>query len=232
MPHLANQTFTGRPPWQGFADATVEDCTFSNCFIPAASDPQVRHVVRHVQFRNITQHACWINGLAIEDVQIDRLKSGGDMPLFLHACVFRHVTLLGSITGFKINLDLTQHGGGDANERERHAWKSANVAYYQHVDWALDITKAKFTSRPTFEAVPGSLIRRDPQTQVLLRRSELLAVDWKSFDYGTTAIDITIDWFLGDSPYDDTVVVAASGNRKFKEQLAVLEELRRRGWAH
>jgi hypothetical protein len=185
-----------------------------------------------VQFRNITRHACWVKGLAIEDVQIDRLKSGGDMPLFLHACVFRHVTLLGGITGFKINLDLTQHRGVDADENDRKAWEAANVAYYQHVDWALDISKAKFTSMPTFEAVPGSLIRRDPQTQVLLRRSELLAVDWESLDYGTTAIDITLSWFLSGSPYDDTVVVAARGNHKFKEQLAVLEELRRRGWAH
>jgi len=53
------------------------------------------------------------------------------------------------------------------------------VEKYKEVDWALDIRDAVFSSAEFF-GVPGELIRRDENTQVLLRREAFSRVDWRT----------------------------------------------------
>jgi hypothetical protein len=195
----------------------------------APEEPSRRALIRSVQLRDITQHACSIEGAAIENVSLERLKAGGDMPLYLNGCVFKHVTLSGQVSGIKINRNLLAR----TDESTRAIWDRANEQYYGTTDWALDISRVRFTSSPTFEAIPGSLIRRDPETQVLLHRRTLTEVDWETaVDFGTTALDIAISWFLTGSPFDDCVLAAPRANRKFKADMAVLEALRKCGLAH
>jgi hypothetical protein len=52
------------------------------------------------------------------------------------------------------------------------------VAKYKDVDWALDISEAIF-SDADFYYVPGELIRRDENTQVLLRREDFRDINWR-----------------------------------------------------
>jgi len=228
LPTVQRKTITGHVSWPRFEGLSFETCRFDNCFLAAPEEPSHRSLIRSVQLRDITQHACWIEGAAIEDVSLDRLKAGGDMPLYLNGCVFKHVTLSGQISGIKINRNLV----GRTDESVRAVWDVANEQYYGTTDWALDISRVRFTSSPTFEAIPGSLIRRDPETQVLLLRSALAVAHWETaVDFGTTSLDIAISWFLTGSLFDDCVLAAARANRKFMEEMAVLEALRRRGLA-
>lgn len=73
--------------------------------------------------------------------------------------------------------------GASASVAERQpAFAEANAAYYANVDWALDISQAVFASEPDLRGVPGSLVRRDPETQVLVTRERVLRGSWKDLE--------------------------------------------------
>ena len=80
------------------------------------------------------------------------------------ASFFRRVTLKGKIG--KINLNLTPEAFCKDADRLRQ-FETARATFYAETDWALDISEAKLLGLRC-EAVPLHLIKRDPQTQVIL----------------------------------------------------------------
>lgn len=226
MKRFRGSTIEGRIERGLIEDFDFASCTFDNCSIGDRGHPADRVTVRNVVMEKITQRACSIDGAIIEDVRLRDLNRLGNGPLFFWASVFKHVTLSGKLSGIKINGVLKPGGG-----RSQAAWDEANKEYYRNVDWALDISKAEFQGSISFEAVPGSLVRRDEETQVVVSRDRLARSDWRSLDYGKSAFKICIEWFLADSQYDDVVLVAPKKSKKFKEDLEALAMLRREGIA-
>ena len=182
--------------------------------------------IRNVILRKTTQRACSVRGAIVEDVRLHELNRLRNIPLFFWSVVFRRVVLSGKVSGIKIN-NVREPSGS----RNQPLWNNANKEFYQTVDWALDISKAEFQGSISLEAIPGSLIRRDEETQVLVKRSQLEQGNWRSLDFGHSAYNVCIDWFLSDSPYEDVVLVAAKRGKKLKEELQVLAMLRREGIA-
>jgi hypothetical protein len=105
----------------------------------------------------------------------------------------------------------------------------ANRRYYDDVDWALDISEARFTSVEFSSGIPARLIRRDPETQVVLRRSTFLNRPWRDEVPGSLA-QIWIDDFLA-SGFDDTIIVAGKRGRAFAKELELIDKLRKAGLA-
>jgi hypothetical protein len=104
--------------------------------------------------------------------------------------------------------------------------------FYANIDgWALDISEAKFSGSVSFEAVPGHRVRRDPETQVLVTRDILNRSDWQKLEYGNSAFDIAIRWFLDESLFDSVVLAARMGAKDAKNDVAVLSMLREHGIA-
>ena len=103
----------------------------------------------------------------------------------------------------------------------------ANRRYYEDVDWAIDISEAQFTSVEFASGISASLIRRDPSTQVVLRRSAVVDGRWKD----RVADSLARIWIedLLRSGFDDTVLVAAKRGPKFAEVMAVITKLREAG---
>jgi len=110
-------------------------------------------------------------------------------------------------------------------------WDNANKAYYQTVDWALDLREAEFQGSIDLHCMPGSLIRRDPETQVLIKRSSLKDVDWRSLFWGKSSFDLAIQWFLEDGLYDDVVLIAPKRAAYLKDDLQAIAMLRSEGIA-
>ena len=219
---IVGQTITMRfegPVIEGYH---VEDTTFDNCSIVRPADPSSRATLRNVALDRITQRACFINGAVLEDVVLSDLKRLGDFPLFLWASVFRRVTLSGKLSAIIINRHI-EPGGGP----KQPAWDRANRAYYESVDWALDISRAEFQGSIALHAIPGRLVRRDEETQVLVSRDRLQQVDWRSLPWGDTPFAVTISMFLDDGLFSDAVLVAPKRSKKFRQYLRVLEMLRR-----
>lgn len=226
MREIHGAEFTGRLTQCAFQDCTFEGCVFDNCTIDQSDSPSTRPILRNLVLHNCSQRACFLYSAAMEDVSISGLKKIGRIPLFLWGCVFKHVSLSGPISSLKINRFLAP--GGDARQDE---WDSDARQFYQSVDWALDISQADFQSMPSFEAIPGSLIRRDEDTQILLTRRGLRDANWQSFPFGNSSAGVAIEWSLQDSIFDDVVVAAPKKSKKFKEDLAALQMLRHEGLA-
>lgn len=113
--------------------------------------------------------------------------------------------------------------------KEQAAFDKANVEYYKTVDWALDITEGRFYECE-LQRVPARLIRRDPETQIILFREKALHGDWKKLDLSKTHWATSIEFFLeqGDP---DVVLVAPKQHPKFDDLLDGLKMLRDAGIA-
>lgn len=126
---------------------------------------------------------CEASGCVFDEITVRDMKKEGAAPLFLNGCAFRHVTLIGSVSGLKINRSELATLVSEADRR----WRDEEIrGFYSTVDWALDISKAKFPNGATFEAIPGDKIIRDRETQALIRREALSATEWRSLDYQQT----------------------------------------------
>lgn len=216
-----------RPTLRSFSDATLKTCTFEGCYLPGAATPGDWTDIRRIALSDATQINCTLNTCAIEDVTLHNLKRLGSSPLFLWGCAFRRVTLSGRISAIKINRSIDP----SADARLQAQWDAHMRAFYDATDWALDISKAVFGGGITFEAIPGDKIRRDPTSQVLIKRTTLEAKDWSQLDYQGTGINYAISWFSSGSQFDSTVIAASLGSKDARKDLAVLNMLRSEGIA-
>lgn len=228
MQKFRDHWHVGRSNVDRFSDASFVSFDFLGGAFPATFPLDIQsgqwRSIRNVELRDIGQENCSLTATALEDIQLHNLKRLGSDPLFLWCCVFRHVVLSGRVSALKINRTFNI---GSNDGRIQKQWDRATLEFYEKTDWALDISAAKFTGAVSFEAIPGELIRRNPETQVLVRRSKLHDVDWQKLDFENTAIDVALSWFLSDSLFD-SVVLAAQDNSKWKKrEIAVLEMLRR-----
>jgi hypothetical protein len=105
----------------------------------------------------------------------------------------------------------------------------ANRDYYATVDWALDIREAEFKDFDC-RGVPSRLVRRDPETQIMVTRERVLG----SGDQIAAGGPFWQSWlklFLQDEWYADGILVAPNRDRRFKELAEGLRALRRAGVA-
>jgi hypothetical protein len=200
-----------------------DNCFFDNCSLGPAESPDERLFVRNIELVKCRQRACSLNNAAIEDSLINGLGREGRYPLFAWGAVYKHVTLKGKLSGMKLN----QWVSPNASASTQAIWDTANRAYYQSVDWALDIKEAEFQGSLDIHSVPGRLIRRDPETQVLVRRDTLNQIDWRRLPWSNSGFDIAIEWFLNDGLYDDCVLIASKRAAGFKDDMKVIAMMRK-----
>jgi len=170
---------------------------------------------------------CSISSAALERATLHNLQKVGPAPLFFWGACSRNVKLSGRIAGIKINRDLHI----PRKPTEQHNWDQRVLAYYDSVDWAIDISEAKFPGGTSFEAIPGNLVIRDPTTQALIKRQSLAGRDWRALNYDGTAINVAISWFESGSLFDSVVVVARSDPKYAARDLRVIDTLRTEGIA-
>ena len=89
----------------------------------------------------------------------------------------------------------------------QQAFDAANAAYYAQVDWALDLREAAFTDEVDLRGVPGRLVRRNPETQVLILREKVVEGRWRQLDLEQTYWPTALTFFLEHSSLHATVLV-------------------------
>lgn len=109
------------------------------------------------------------------------------------------------------------------------AFREANAEYYRHVDWALDISQAEFKEL-NIRGVPGKLIRRDLETQILITRQRALEGAWRDLPFREDLTAFSIDLML-QREMSDLVMIAPKRHRKFLSFLEDLQLLREAGVA-
>jgi len=170
---------------------------------------------------------CGIGSAIIENVVIKNVRMHGTQ-LFLWAAVFRHVELRGTISGAIKAFRYFDLFRAIEKPHLQEPFDEANTEFYESVDWALDISKARFSDLSILN-VPARLIRRDPSTQVVLTREKAASVVWR--DLG---LKDPIQWetsskiLLTESKEPDKVMVPPlKRNRGYQEyfhDIAVLRE--------
>ncbi|HEU5158261.1 MAG TPA: hypothetical protein VFU43_14795 [Streptosporangiaceae bacterium] len=200
-----------------YSGLDLDRVTFTGCVFGQQDDPEFGFVVRDVTATRCRADNCSVEGVRFEDVTVDGLTTKHQG---LGGCLFKHVTLKG-----KIGPILTTPVSRGVPEETRAAITAAMVAYYKDVDWALDISAAEF-SDADFYMVPGDLVRRDPETQFLLRREVITpAKDRLPIGPGIAASRFE------STPFDSIVAVVSRRSKNFARDLEEFEQVRKAGLA-
>jgi hypothetical protein len=202
---------------QAFAEIDLDRVKFVGCVFGQQDDPGFGFVVRDVTATRCRTDNCSVEGVRFEDVTVDGLATRHQG---LGGCLFKHVTLRG-----KIGPVLTTPPASGIPEGTRAAMKAAMIDYYKDVDWALDISAAEF-SDADFYMVPGDLVRRDPETQFLLRR-DVVTPDMDSMPLGPRIAASRFE----SSPFDSIVAVVSRRSKNFARDLEEFERVRKAGLA-
>jgi hypothetical protein len=209
---------------QAFSDIEFIKCRFESSAISITRDPSRRSIYRNIRLIKCAERGCAVDAAVIEDVLVDGLKTNGLLQTW--AAVFKHVTLRGKIDRIMVSPEVAP---GSATAQQQRAFDEANAEYYSDVDWALDISEAEF-QECDLRRVPAHLVRRDPETQVVITREKAMQGAWRKLDLSKTPWDTGIEFMLnrGDA---DVVLVAGKRDRKFRDLLDGLRKLRDAGVA-
>ncbi len=227
MKRFENATFRSirdRDSASHFHDLEFRGCHFESCGVSIASDPTLRSIVRNVEIHDCSQLGCSVRSAVIEETLVDGFNTRGQL-LLVWAAVFSHVTLQGKIGRIMISELPSSSGEGAIDD----VFARANAEYYCNVDWALDISRGEF-AEIDIRGVPGHLIRRDPETQVLITREQALAGEWQGLRYHHGAYQIALQLFLKRTE-PSFVLVAEKRSPRFREKLRDLQLLRSAGVA-
>ena len=146
------------------AGTAVRDARFVQCaFLDCACNPSAFSSVENSVFERTRLKSKLVTNIALRQVTIDTCKGN---PMFrLTNGLFDRVTLRGDFGAWMITqlpefLPAAQAGFA--------------VRFYDTVDWALDISQARFKNL-TLRGVPADKVRRDPERQAAVRKDRLLA---------------------------------------------------------
>ena len=207
-----------------FADLEFRQCSFTSSGVSITRDPRLRSTVRNVKLLRCEARGCVVDTAIIEEVLVEGLKTHGLLQCW--GAVLRHVTLRGRVGRIMLSRAVAT---ATALPSEQRAFDEANAAYYAGVDWALDISEAEF-EEADLRGVPAELVRRDPETQVIVTREKAMRGRFREPDLSGSYWARAIPLFLerGDP---SIVYVAPKRHRNFRELLDGLMRLRDAGVA-
>jgi hypothetical protein len=142
------------------------------------------------------------------------------------AAVFKHVMLRGKVD--RVMFSPFFHPGYPESKFQQVV-AQANADYYATVDWALDIRDGEFKDFDC-RGVPSRLVRRDPETQIMVTRQRVLNCG-DAIRAGGPFWESILKLFLSEPWRSESVLVAPKRSPKFKEWLAGLHQLRQHGLA-
>ena len=208
-----------------YSDLEFVRCRFESSGLSITRDPKLRSTVRNVRLSRCEQRGSAIDTAIIEDVVVEHFKTNGLFQIW--GAVFKHVKLQGKIGRLMVSPLVAP---GSATPEQQRAFDIANAEYYSAVDWALDISEAEFTGECDLRRVPADLVRRDCQTQVVVKREKAMSGKWRDLDLSKTYWASAIEGFLREGD-PNIVFVAGKGDRKFRDLMDGLKKLRDAGIA-
>jgi hypothetical protein len=211
-----------------FSDLHFHDCTFDNGALSMVKTPQRMSRVQNVRLSKCRAVNSMIQPCMFEDVLIEDLST--NPILLVWASFFRRVKLVGTIG--KLNLNLTPTAFC-TDERLLDQFATARAAFYAKTDWALDISEAKLLGLRC-EGVPLHLIRRDPQTQIIVDKQgrypgyQALGADFVQAFPGISSVLHSFD----ESPNPSMLLTASLAAPKARrdEEKGAIAELRTLGF--
>ena len=150
----------------------------------------------------------------------------------LWGCRFDSVVLCGKIGAIKLNLYPSIDWTIDRDSDRDTAWKRELMRFYDSVQTALDITAATVTAGMSLHALPGDKIQHDPTTAVLIDRATWAGLDIEKIQHPASSLSICIEWFLAESPFATSLLVASGKGKQKDEDLAFIDWIRSEGLSY
>jgi hypothetical protein len=210
-------------------DATLEECRFVACVFGAtAKRPSERRFLRNTTIRNCWAASnCSLGPIVVEDVEVHGLATGG--VCIAWGAVYRHVRLSGRCG--RLMLTALPSPSPSHSQEKIRLFQEADASFYKNTDWALDISEVD-CEELDIRWVPSRLIRRDPDTQIVVRRErlEVMKQTWRNLDLSGTpwanALENILQWRM-----EDKVLVAPKLAKDFQRWCDGLRLLREAGIA-
>ena len=206
-----------------YEDLEFSRCHFQGCFaVPRKF--RNRPIFRNIRMFDCEQRGCDLRGMIIDNCMIQDLKTNGLLQVW--GSVFRHVTLIGRMGRLMVSSLI---GVSDRAQKLQREFAAANEGLYSAIDWALDISEAEF-EECDLRGLPGHLVRRDPETQVLITRERALEGTWRGLALSGTYWPETLEGLLEEGRRSE-VLVAPKLAHDFRQLLEGLQLLRDAGVA-
>ncbi len=218
-----------------YADLELRNCYFNKCSFGNAcrtNDVKLRPILKNSKLIDCKQKECSVGAAIFEDVLIENLnlktysQPYGQFLQFFGA-IFKHVTFKGKIDSLMLSpiVEVSELITSPMNR----SFVEVNAGFYNSIDWALDISCAD-VQWIDIRGIPARLIKRDPETQVVVTAEKALKNNFRKLDYTKGHWGIFIQYML-DRGEKDVVLVAPKRNANFKVLLEGLQRLRREGIA-
>jgi hypothetical protein len=208
-------------------NARLVRCTFAACaYGSTAQTPTLRRKLKDIAMLDCrATNNSSLGPAIVEDVEVTSLSTEG--LCIAWGAAYKRVHLKGACGRIMLaDLPVGVHSASKISHFEE-----ANAKFYEGVDWALDISLAE-VEELDIRNVPARLIRRDPETQVVVRRERVLALreQWRGLDLAGTPWPNSLQNMLtGEAA--DKVLVAPKRRRDFSRWLEGLRLLQRAGVA-
>jgi hypothetical protein len=199
----------------------IADTAFHNNWTPMPCKPEERLTIRDVAVSRCAHWACSANGAVLDDITITDLRGGGRAPSFLWGCVYSRVRLRGWISGLMWRWQLDPND--DAKSRR---FLQANLAMYESVEWALDITEARFSFYESLMGIPARLVRRDSTAQFVMTQESARQL---ANDAGSSSVWHITAAKLVESGLNDTVIVLGGTGKSLRSRQDQAKALLDRG---
>lgn len=211
----------------------LEDVVIRRCRFAMFQHPMQRELADRPTLRRVTVERCHftasdIGPVILEDSTIDTVwfHRGIWGPQMFAGCAFKHVVIRGAVRGSIAFVPSDDWWRDHSTEpATTDPTVKANERYYAQVDWALDISHAEFTGVEMYRSgIPARLVRRDPETQVVVTRSSVASGDWRSACHGSS-IWVAIERFMN-SGFADAVLIAPKRSKYLDADVAAFRRLR------
>jgi len=176
-----------------------------------------RTTAQNITIRNCEAKKFSIGPALLRDIWIENLKS--DMIL-AYGPLLEHVKFRGRCGKWLIHGTFQ---GINQSELERAQYQPLCTRFYKTVDWAIDISEAEFEDFDLRTGgIPAKLVKRDPETQVIIRRERAMQGSWRELGLDRmTEIGLTL--FLKEGAADTVLVVP----KRMKGAKRLVEDLRK-----
>ena len=213
---------------------TVADLEFIRCKFSASgfgyrhtSDFSRRSSARNIRIIDCQIRKCLIGPGMLEDIYIENLNS--DVTIVWGA-LFNHVTIKGRCDKLMIH-GITGQGDIDVGGRGVLPYRALCDDFYKSVDWALDISGAEFQDFSIrTRGVPTHLVRRDPETQAVVKRENAISGKWRDLKLSGLT-QIIFKEFIQDGLPSVILVAPKRHKQHFSDVMADIRKLRETGIA-
>ena len=199
------------------------NCIFDNCHIGTRDDITKLSIFKNIDMTDCLLFNCLIGPVILEDITIKNLKTG-DIAIF-NLPLLKHIKIEGKIGKIKINnigFNLMP------TPEEKKKMIEMKNSFYQKVDWAIDISNAKFLDFFCL-GIPANLFKINPEHQFIANRDKIIesGILSSKFINKNIVLNTMLQLFVESEESDMVLVAPLAKAKKYREPiLSDLQKLR------